>query len=100
MQAAASPENMQDVGGAFGREWLEGRTAGGPEPTEEDDLFSWAEGPKGNPSASGYAANEPSRDWLDAEMLSARRIILRTDLSTPCRTYHRMTVPEMRSALS
>ena len=64
MQAAASPDGMKDVGGDFGREWLEGRTAGGPEPAEEDDLFSWAEGPKGNPSASQYAANEPIRNGL------------------------------------
>ena len=71
VQAAASPERMQDVGGAFGREWLEGRTAGGPEPAVEDDLFSWAEEPKGNLTASQYAANEPSRDWLDAERMSA-----------------------------
>ena len=71
MQAAASPERMQDVGGDFGREWLEGRTAGGSEPAEEDDLFSWGEGPKGGPSASGYAANESSLDWLDAERMSA-----------------------------
>jgi hypothetical protein len=71
LQAAASPERMQDVGGDFGKEWLEGRTAGGPEPTEEDDLFRWAEGPKGNPLVSRYAANEPSRDWLDSERKSA-----------------------------
>lgn len=71
VQAAASPERMLDVGGAFGREWLEGRTAGGPEPAVEDDLFSWAEGPRGNLSASQYAANEPGRDWLDAERVSA-----------------------------
>jgi len=42
----------------------EGRTAGGPEPTVEDDLFRWAEGPKGNPLASRYAANEPSGTGL------------------------------------
>ena len=70
MQAAASPEKMLDVGGDFGREWLEGGTAGGPEPAEEDDLFSWGKGPIGNISASQYAANEPSRDWLDAERIS------------------------------
>lgn len=70
LQAAASPENMQDVGGAFGRGWLEGGTAGGPEPAGEDDLFRWEEGPMGNPLASRYAANEPSRDWLGAERMS------------------------------
>ena len=70
VQAAAIPEKMQDVGGDYGRDWLEGRTAGGSEPAEEDDLFSWGEGPKGNPLASRYAANEPSRDWLDAERMS------------------------------
>jgi hypothetical protein len=61
LQAAASPERMQDVGGDFGRGWLEGRTAGGPETTEEDDLFRWGEGPKGNLSSSQNAANERSR---------------------------------------
>ena len=71
LQAAASPERMQDVGGTFGRGWLEGQTAGGPEPAGEDDLFSWGEGPKGNPLASRYAANEPSRDWLGAESTTA-----------------------------
>ncbi len=49
----------------------EGRTAGGPEPTVEDDLFRWAEGPKGNPLASRYAANEPSRNWLEADGMTA-----------------------------
>lgn len=71
LQAASSPEKMQDVGGDFGREWLEGRTAGGPEPAGEDDLFRWGEGPKGNLSASQYAVNEPSRDWLDSEGMTA-----------------------------
>ena len=61
---------MQDVGGAFGREWLACQTAVGPEPTGEDDLFSWVEEPKGNLSASQYAANERSRDWLDAVRMS------------------------------
>jgi hypothetical protein len=70
LQAAASPGGMQDVGGDFGRGWLEGQTAGGPEPAGEDDLFSWEERPKRNLSASQYAANEKSRDWLDAEMIS------------------------------
>jgi len=32
LPAAASPDGMQDVGGDFGRKWLEGQTAGGPEP--------------------------------------------------------------------
>ena len=62
---------MKDVGGDFGREWLEGRTAGGPEPLLERRSLQLGRRSKGNPSASGYAANEPSRDWLDAEMLSA-----------------------------
>lgn len=71
MQAAASPDRIQDVGGASGRGWLEGQTAGGPEPAGEDDLFNRGEGPKGNLSASQYAANEQSRDWLDSERMSA-----------------------------
>ena len=71
VQAAASPDEMQDVGGDFGQEWLEGRTASNPQPAEEDDLFRWGEGPKGNLSASGYAANESSRDCLDADGMTS-----------------------------
>ena len=72
VQAAVASERMQDVGGAFGRGWLGGQEVDSEEPTAEDnDLFSWGEGPKGNPSASSYAANESSLDWLEAEMLSA-----------------------------
>ena len=71
LQAAASPDRMQDVGGDFGRGWLDGLSAGGPEPAGEEDLFTWGEGPKGNLSASQYAANEQSRDWLDSERMSA-----------------------------
>ena len=58
------------MGGDFGRGWLDGLSAGGPEPAGEEDLFTWGEGPKGNLSASQYAANEQSRDWLDAERIS------------------------------
>ena len=71
LQAAASPDRMQDVGGSFGRGWLDGLSAGGPEPAGEEDLFTWGEGPKGNLSASQYAANEQSRDWLEAKGMSA-----------------------------
>ena len=69
--AAAGPDRMQDVGGSFGRRWLDGLPAPSSEPAGEEDLFTWGEGPKGNLSASQYAANEQSRDWLDAEGMTA-----------------------------
>ena len=75
---AASPEGGckpgEDAGceGLFCKGMAGGPSAGGAEPTVDDDLFRWGEGPMSNLPASQYAANEKSRDWLEAdEMTSA-----------------------------
>ena len=66
-------DKIQNVGGDFGRSWLESYLAQNPKPGAQDNdnnLSSWGGAPKGNASAGSNLFNQqkaktpPVQDWL------------------------------------
>jgi hypothetical protein len=71
-QAVSGADKIQNVGGDFGRAWLESYLAQNPRaPAEggEDNLSSWGGAPEGNASVGSNLFNQqettpPVQDWL------------------------------------